>query len=170
MVTRRTILVTTASTGIATALAGCSGGNSDSDSSPDEETTESTPKTEEDEQSDGFADFTLEDLSFTYGFSDGLSATAVVRNQHEDGSGVKSVNISMVAYDGDTRLGEDDQWQDINAELTSEFGLTIASISDLSDVTLEDVTEVRVRGKQQGFQYATLETVSGDTVRTRVEN
>jgi len=171
MPTRRTLLVAAASTGTITALAGCSGGESSSE--PQEESSE--PISEEQEEGEeesepsGLSNFSVEDINFTYGFSEGLNTTVVLRNQTEDGSGINTANVSVEAFNEDTSLGEVNKWQDIQAELTREFDLTIESLSELSDSTLEDLTELRIRGKEEDREYVELNTFSGETVRSRIE-
>jgi hypothetical protein len=171
MVTRRTLLVTSGVVGTTIGLAGCSGGSQD----PEEEsestntTTDTGTNNEEQDAARVLPDFRLEDLSFTYGFTTGLTTTVTLRSEAEQGSGAKSVNVLMEAYDGETLIGEADEWNDIKPELTGEFELTIEAITEMADNSLDDVTEVRISGKKDGGEYGVLRTFSGETVRGRIE-
>ena len=169
MATRRQLLATTGFVGATTLLAGCSGGEQSPNS--EEESTESeSTNTSESESVDVLPNFSLGEITFSYGFSSGLSATIELTNETEKGSGVNTANIAMKAYEGDELVGEDNQWKDIQATITGEYELVIEALAQDTDTSLEDASEIRILGQEENQEPVELEIFSGDTIRSRLED
>ena len=174
MVTRRKFIVTSGAVSSVVGLAGCSSGGQTSEENGDaEENEESTDETEtddaEDQGANALPNFSVEDISFTSGFSTGLKSTVVLRSRFEQGSGAKSVNLKMQAYNGETLVGESNEWQDIKPELTNEYELNIEDITEMSETSLDDITEIRILAKRSDEEYSSLRTFTGETVRERID-
>ena len=171
MVTRRQLLATTGLAGATTLLAGCSGGEQspDSESTGSESTVSESSDTDEPEEQEILLNFSVGDISLSYGFSSGLSTTVELTNETEQGSGVNTANVAVEAYENKNLIGEDSQWQDIQATFTAEYALAIESVAQTADASLEDVTELRILGREENEEYGEIESLSGETVRSRVE-
>lgn len=168
MVTRRQLLATTGFAGVTTLLAGCSGGEQSPDSEAESTESESS-NTSESESENVLPSFSLGKIIFSYGFSSGLSATVELTNETEPGSGVNTANIGIEAYENDDLVGEDNQWQDIQATATAEYELIVEELAQNTGRSLDDVTEIRILGKKENQEPGELETFSGDTIRSRIE-
>ena len=131
MVTRRQLLATTGLAGATTLLAGCSGGEQspDSKSTGSESTVSESSDTDEPEEQEILPNFSVGDISLSYGFSSGLSTTVELTNGTEQGSGVNTANVAVEAYENKNLIGEDSQWQDIQATFTAEYALAIGSVA-----------------------------------------
>ncbi|TQQ83458.1 hypothetical protein EGH24_01290 [Halonotius terrestris] len=170
MVNRRKFLTEVGVVSGVAVLAGCSGNSSSSDSEQQQNETQQD-EGQDDTSSRAFApNLRVESIALSYGFSSGLSADIVVRNTLESGSGIKRVNVLIEAYSGDELLADDNTWEDIQSELTRDFELSLESISESADDSIDDVTEFVVQGKQADGPYNEVTTLSGDELRTRVDN
>jgi hypothetical protein len=192
MVSRRKLLVGISTVGVFSTIAGCSGGGEQNGTAQTENETEETDESEniESEGTDQIgSDIFVQNISFSYTFSGGLASVVEVTNNKEQGSGAVEVNISMEAYDGETELGEDSSWQGVEAtageseydenigdedeyynRYAEEFELQISEVSQLADSSIDDVTEVVIRGRTQEQEYTMIETVSGSDLRDRVDS
>jgi len=168
MVTRRRLLATTGFVGVTTLLAGCSGGEQSPESKAGSSESES-PDAEESEEREILPNFSVGDIGFSYGFSSGLSATVELTNKTEQGSAINTANVAIEAYKEGELIEEDNQWQDIQATFTAEYALTIKSLAQTADASLEDVTEVRILGREKNEEYGEIESFSGETVRSRID-
>lgn len=171
MVTRRRLLATTGFVGVTTLIAGCSGGQQppESESTESESSESESSDAEEPEEQETLQNFSVGDIGFSYGFSSGLSATVELTNETEQGSGINTANVAIEVYEDEEIIGENDQWKDIQATFTAEYELTIESLAQTADASLEDVTEVRILGREENEEYGEIESFSGETVRSRVE-
>jgi len=197
MVTRRKMLVQTTALGGVTVVAGCSGESPENGSQTEErsgESEESTEATEDTEATEETTEETneiapeifVENTSFSYTFSTGLASVVEVINNGEQGSDPVEVNISMVANGSEGELGKDGQWQSVEAtagqseydetediqydRFAIEFDLEIGDVSETSEYSIDDVTDVQIRGRVQDEEYVLVETISGSELRERVDN
>ena len=197
MVTRREMLVQTTALGGVTVVAGCSGESPENGSQTQErsgESEESTEATEDTEATEETTEETneiapeifVENTSFSYTFSTGLASVVEVINNGEQGSDPVEVNISMVANGSEGELGKDGQWQSVEAtagqseydetediqydRFAIEFDLEIGDVSETSEYSIDDVTDVQIRGRVQDEEYVLVETISGPELRERVDN
>ena len=197
MVTRREILVQTTALGGLTTVAGCSGESPENGSQTQERSGESEENTEATEDTEATEETTeetneiapeifVENTSFSYTFSTGLASVVEVINNGEQGSDPVEVNISMVANGSEGELGKDGQWQSVEAtagqseydetediqydRFAIEFDLEIGDVSETSEYSIDDVTDVQIRGRVQDEEYVLVETISGSELRERVDN
>ena len=198
MVTRREVLVQTTALGGLTIVAGCSGespedgsqteegsGESEENTESTGEDTETTAETTE-ETNEIAPEIFVQNTSFSYTFSTGLASVVEVINNGEQGSDPVEVNISMVANGSEGELGKDGQWQSVEAtagqseydetedieydRFASTFELEIGDISETSEYSIDDVTDLQIRGRVQDEEYVLVETMSGSELRERVDN
>ena len=197
MVTRREMLVQTTALGGVTVVAGCSGESPENGSQTQERSGESEENTEATEDTEATEETTeetneiapeifVENTSFSYTFSTGLASVVEVINNGEQGSDPVEVNISMVANGSEGELGKDGQWQSVEAtagqseydetediqydRFAIEFDLEIGDVSETSEYSIDDVTDVQIRGRVQDEEYVLVETISGPELRERVDN
>ena len=190
MITRRELVAGASTVGTVTIIAGCSSSSEENTDSQTESEGEETNESEEEEpeETDRIgSEIFVQNTSFSYTFSSGLSSTVEVINNREQGSGAVEVNISMEAYSDETELGRDSSWQGVEAtageseydenigdedeyynRYAEEFELGIDDISQTADNSIEDVTEIVIRGRTQEQEYTTVEIVSGSELRDRV--
>jgi len=191
------MLVQTTALGGVTVVAGCSGESPENGSQTEErsgESEESTEATEDTEATEETTEETneiapeifVENTSFSYTFSTGLASVVEVINNGEQGSDPVEVNISMVANGSEGELGKDGQWQSVEAtagqseydetediqydRFAIEFDLEIGDVSETSEYSIDDVTDVQIRGRVQDEEYVLVETISGSELRERVDN
>jgi len=191
------MLVQTTALGVVTVVAGCSGESPENGSQTEErsgESEESTEATEDTEATEETTEETneiapeifVENTSFSYTFSTGLASVVEVINNGEQGSDPVEVNISMVANGSEGELGKDGQWQSVEAtagqseydetediqydRFAIEFDLEIGDVSETSEYSIDDVTDVQIRGRVQDEEYVLVETISGSELRERVDN
>lgn len=168
MITRRQLLETSGFVGMTTLLAGCSGGEQSTES--EEEPAESDTSGAEGTEEGGLTNFTVGKTSFSFNFSSGLGATIELTNETKEGSGINTANVAVEAYDGEALIGQDSEWQDFQAGVTTEYKLAIEALSQSADASLDDVTEVVILGQEKDEKPVVLNTFSGDTIRARIEN
>ena len=192
MITRRKLITGASAVGGVVLVAGCSGNtqeNGDGQTETDNaETTQAEENGEEEpvETDEIGSKIFVQNSSYSYAFSGGLSSTVQVVNNRDQGSGAVQVNVSMVAYDGETEIGEDNVWQGVTAtageseydessdqqyqRFAEEFEINIGEISQTGDYSIDDITEVVIRGRTQQEEYIRVESVSGAELRDRVNN
>ena len=191
------MLVQTTALGGVTVVAGCSGESPENGSQTQERSGESEENTEATEDTEATEETTeetneiapeifVENTSFSYTFSTGLASVVEVINNGEQGSDPVEVNISMVANGSEGELGKDGQWQSVEAtagqseydetediqydRFAIEFDLEIGDVSETSEYSIDDVTDVQIRGRVQDEEYVLVETISGPELRERVDN
>lgn len=167
MISRRNVLIT-ASVGLSTTLAGC---GTDSGSEPTQEEADNAEETEESAELQTLESFSVAEIrSFSHTFSDGLSVTVELTNETEGGSGENRANVSMDVYVEEELVGEDNEWNRAGSDgRTATYDLSVEAVSPGGDVSLEDVTEVRIVGSEPGSADIELERFSGDEIRTKIE-
>ena len=176
MIDRRRLLASIGAIGGTVALAGCSGsgepddasGEVDAGSEPESEPksdAETSSETEEKKQLLG--DVSIGEIRLTYGFSTGLRARIDLSNEAEEGT--KSVFTKVEAFDGEKSLGTDSTWADIAAGFSSQSDMTIESIGSLSEYDLDDITEFVISGRLKGSDTVEIESLTGETLRERVD-
>jgi hypothetical protein len=192
MITRRKLIAGVSAIGGVTLAAGCSGNAEETDNSQTETDNQATNESEEDDSEEPVetdeigSEIFVQNISYSYAFSGGLSSTTQVVNNREQGSGAVEVNISMVAYDGETEIGEDNSWQAVTAtageseydesndeqyqRFAEEVELNIEEISQTGDYSVEDITEVVIRGRTQQNEYTRVESMSGSELRNRIDS
>ena len=192
MKTRRKLITGVSSIGGITLIAGCSGNSEETDDSQTETNNQATNESEEDDDEEPVetneigSEILVETTSYSYAFSGGLSSVTQVVNNREQGSGAVEVNISMVAYDGETEIGEDNSWQAVTAtageseydesndeqyqRFAEEFEVNVEGISETGDYSIDDITEVVIRGRIRQSEYTRVESISGSEIRNRVDN
>ena len=191
MVTRREILAQTTALGGITVVAGCSSDSPETSNQTEEtggESEENTETTEEDtEETDEIAsEIFVENISFSYTFSTGLTSVVKVINNREQGTEPVEVNISMVANGSEGELDKDGLWNAVGAtagqseydetedtqydRFAVEFELQLEDISETSEYSIDDITDVQIQGRIQDEESVLVETVSGSELRERVDN
>jgi len=197
MITRRKLIAGASSVGAVTLVAGCSGdtqtqeNNNDQTETEDQESNETNENTDQEsiETDQIGSEIFVQDMSFSYVFSGGLSSVVEVINNREQGSGGVEVNISMEAYNDETKLGEDNSWQRVEAtageseydenigedddyynRYAEEFELNIEEISQTADNSIDDVTEITIYGRTRDAESVRVATISGSDLRDRVNN
>lgn len=165
-----------------TLIAGCGGsGNNQSDSEASQEESEQPSESEQDSEetpteadTQGIDGLTLVNTEFRYNFSAGITATVELENNTEKGEGPSEVNVSIEAYEGEELVDSDNTWQSTEGTFSSEglnitFDLQLENVSETADVTIDDLTEIRILAKSQNIEYRLLEELSGETIRERVD-
>lgn len=192
MITRRKLITNISAIGGATLVAGCSGSTEETEDSQTETNSQATNESgengdEEPVETDEIgSEIFVQNISYSYAFSGGLSSTTQVVNNREQGSGAVEVNISMVAYDGETEIGEDNVWQGVTAtageseyderndeqyqRFAEKFEVNIGEISQTGDYAIDDITEVIIRGRTQQSEYTRVESISGSELQERVDS
>lgn len=192
MKTRRKLITGVTAIGGITLIAGCSGNSQETDDSQTETDNQATNESEEDDDEEPVETneigpkIFVQNTSYSYTFSGGLSSATQVVNNREQGSGAVEVNISMVAYDGETEIGEDSSWQEVTAtageseydenndeqyqRFVEEIEVNIEGISQTGDYSIDDITEVVIRGRIRQNEYTRVESISGSEIRNRVDS
>ena len=192
MITRRKLVTGISAIGGVTLVAGCSGNTEETDDSQTETNSQTTNESEANSDEEPVetdeidSKIFVEDISYSYAFSGGLSSTVQVVNNREQGSGAVQVNISMVAYDGETEIQEENEWQGVTAtageaeyderndeqyqRFAEEFEVNIEEISQTGDYSIDDITEVVIQGRTQQKEYTRVESISGSELRDRVDS
>jgi len=167
MICRRKLLASLGAISGTVAVAGCSGeeptdeADSETDPDSDPESEEAEPETEL------LADVRVDNITLTHGFSSGVGAEIQLTNQDEREP--KNVNIRIEAFDGDRSIGTDGTWTDIGSELSAEVNLNIEELAVSADDDLEDITEFVISGRLEGNELGTIESLTGEELRNRVD-
>jgi hypothetical protein len=165
MIRRRQLLGSLAAVGGTVAVAGCSGSGEPTEES---QANESEPGSETDESdADELPGISVDEITFSYGFSSGLSTQIQLRNEAEEGTA--SVYTRIEAFDGDQPIGEDSTWTEMRAGFSGEANLNIESIGSLSEYEIDDVSEVIISARLQDGEESEIESLTGDTLRERVD-
>ncbi|MFQ3476817.1 hypothetical protein HKK80_11245 [Halonotius sp. F2-221B] len=172
MVNRREVLTgATVVIGITT-IAGCSGSNQPADEQTDGQNQTTEQEQEQDQenstQNQSLTNFELNWVEFSYTISSGLSSEIRATNTTEQGTDPNEVNIRINVYNGEERIGSDNQWETVPATYHQDFELEIPEVSETSETTIEDASELIVQGKERDEEYIDLRTISGDELRGRV--
>ena len=192
MITRRKLITGASAIGGVTLMAGCSGDTQENEEDQTETDGEESNTTNQNgdqepvETDEIGSEIFVQGVSYSYAFSGGLSSTVLVVNNRDQGSGAVEVNISIVAYDGETEIGEDNSWQGVTAtageseydesndeqyqRFAEEFEVNIGEISQTGDYSIDDITEVEIRGRTRQGDYARVASISGSELRDRVNN
>ena len=195
MITRRKLIAGASTVGGITLVAGCSGGTQGSNNNQTEIENEESNQTDNDGDQEAVetdqigSDIFVQNTSFSYAFSGGLSSVVEVINNREQGSGSVEVNILIEVYNDETKLGEDNSWQRVEAtageseydenigendeyynRYAEEFELNIKEVSQTAEHSIDDVTEVVIYGRTRDAESVRVTTVSGSELRDRVDD
>lgn len=180
MVQRREVISTVGVVG-STLIAGC-GSSSDNqpNSEPSQEESEQASKDEQDAEdtpsevdTQGIEGLILANTEFRYNFSAGITATVELENNTEKGEGPSEVNVLIEAYQGGEVVDSDNTWESTEGTFSSEgltitFDLQLEDVSETADVTIDDLTEIKIFAKSRNIDYRLYEELSGETIRDRV--
>ena len=170
MLNRREVMIGAATLASTVSLAGCSSTDQPESDQPDQNQTQSEEQDQEEStQPQGFTNFELDSVAFSYTISSGLGSEIRATNTTEQGTDPNEVNISIVAYDENEAVGSDNQWETVPATYHQDFELEVPAVAETNETTIDDVSELIVRGKETGEEYTNLRTISGEELRNRVE-
>jgi len=171
MPNRREVVAGTASLVSTVSLTGCS--STDQPENEQVDTQNQSQEQEEDQeestQAQELSNFEINSIEFSYTISSGLSSNIRATNTTEQGTDPNDVNISIVAYDENEAVGSDNQWETVPATYHQDFELEVPDVAETSDTTIDDVSELVVRGKERSEEYTNLRAISGDELRNRVD-
>ena len=171
MPNRREVVAGTASLVSTVSLTGCS--STDQPENDQVDTQNQSQEQEEDQeestQAQELSNFEINSIEFSYTISSGLSSNIRATNTTEQGTDPNDVNISIVAYDENEAVGSDNQWETVPATYHQDFELEVPDVAETSDTTIDDVSELVVRGKERSEEYTNLRAISGDELRNRVD-
>lgn len=177
MLNRRKALSRVAAVAGVASIAGCSGNNQtngeqsgeqEENQTTEQEQEDSSQKQEDSSQKQELSSFELDSVEFSYTISSGLSSEIRATNTTEQGTDPNQINIRINVYNGEERIGSDNQWETVPATYHQDFELEIPEISNTSESTIEDVSELIVQGKEENEEYIDLRTYSGDELRNRI--
>lgn len=170
MLNRRNTLTRVAALASIATIAGCSGNNQTNNSQSNEQNQNQTAEQEQESSTEKqeLTNFELNSVDFSYTFSSGLGSEIRATNTTEQGTDPNEVNIRINVYDGEEVVGSDNQWETVPATYHQDFELEIPEISETSDTTIDDVSELIVQGKEKDDEYIDLRTFSGGELRGRV--
>ena len=194
MITRRKLITGASAIGGVTLVAGCSGDTQENEEDQTETNSQESNETEESNEKEPTetnqisSEIFVQNISYSYKFSGGLSSVVEVINNRKQGGDRIDVNILMQAYDNETELGRDSSWQAVEAtagesefdediggddtyynRYAEEFELNIEKVSQTADASIDDVTEVVIRGRTPDEEYSRVATISGSELQDRVD-
>jgi len=171
MPNRREVVTGTATLVSTVSLTGCSSTGQPENDQVDtqNQSQEQEEDQEESTQAQELSNFEINSIEFSYTISSGLSSNIRATNTTEQGTDPNDVNISIVAYDENEAVGSDNQWETVPATYHQDFELEVPDVAETSDTTIDDVSELVVRGKERSEEYTNLRAISGDELRNRVD-